>query len=38
MAVTVYKSMDASAPTLTGLAGSLTTVLDAVLVNGCLGV
>jgi hypothetical protein len=34
MAVTVYKSTDASAPTLTGTAGSLTTLLDAVLVNG----
>jgi len=34
MAVTVYKSNDASAPALTGAAGSLCTVLDAVLVNG----
>lgn len=34
MAVTVYKSTDASAPVLNGLAGSLITVLDAVLVNG----
>lgn len=34
MAVTVYKSSDASAPVLTGLAGSLITVLDACLVNG----
>ncbi len=32
--VTVYRSTDASAPTLTGQAGSLTTLLDAVLVNG----
>lgn len=34
MAVTVYKSTDASAPVLTGVAGSLITVLDACLVNG----
>ncbi len=34
MAVTVYKSTDASAPTLSGTAGDLTTLLDAVLVNG----
>jgi len=34
MTVTVYKSTDGSAPTLTGQAGSLTTLLDAVLVNG----
>lgn len=31
---TIYKSTDAGAPTLTGTVGSLTTVLDAVLVNG----
>lgn len=37
MAVTVYKSTDASAPVLTGLAGSLITVLDAILVNGYVG-
>lgn len=34
MAITVYKSTDTSAPTLTGQAGSLITLLDAVLVNG----
>jgi hypothetical protein len=34
MTVRTYKSTDASAPTLTGQAGSLTTLLDAVLVNG----
>lgn len=34
MPVTVYKSTDASAPVLNGVAGSLITVLDAVLVNG----
>jgi len=34
VAVTVYKSSDASAPVLTGVAGSLITLLDAVLVNG----
>lgn len=34
MAVTCYRSSDASAPTLTGVVGSLTTLLDAVLVNG----
>lgn len=34
MPVTVYKSTDASAPVLTGQAGSLITVLDAILVNG----
>lgn len=34
MTVTVYKSTDGSAPTLTGAVGSLTTLLDAVLVNG----
>jgi len=31
---TIYKSSDASAPSLTGQTGSLITVLDAVLVNG----
>ena len=31
---TYYKSTDASAPVLTGTAGSLITVLDAILVNG----
>jgi len=30
----IYRSTDASAPTLTGLVGSLTTLLDACLVNG----
>jgi len=34
MAWTVYKSTDASAPVLTGVAGDLITLLDAVLVNG----
>src|SRR5574341_358034 len=34
MAVTLYKSSDASAPVLTGVAGSLITVLDGCLVNG----
>lgn len=34
MTVRLYQSTDASAPTLTGQAGSLTTLLDAVLVNG----
>jgi hypothetical protein len=34
MAVKVFKSTDASAPVLTGLAGSLVGVLDACLVNG----
>jgi hypothetical protein len=34
MPVTVYRSTDGSAPVLTGLAGSLVTVLDAILVNG----
>lgn len=37
MPVTVYKSTDASAPALNGTAGSLITVLDAVLVNGYTG-
>lgn len=32
--VRVYKDTDGSAPTLTGQVGSLTTLLDAVLVNG----
>jgi hypothetical protein len=34
MTVRVYRSTDASAPTLTGQVGSLTALLDAVLVNG----
>lgn len=34
MATTVYRSTDASAPTLNGTAGSLIAVLDACLVNG----
>lgn len=34
MTVTTYRSTDASAPSLTGLAGSLLTVLDACLING----
>ncbi|NML88765.1 hypothetical protein HHL26_06750 [Sphingobium sp. TB-6] len=34
MTVRVYRSTDASAPTLNGTVGSLLTVLDAVLVNG----
>lgn len=34
MTVNVYRSDDASAPTLNGVAGSLITVLDACLVNG----
>jgi hypothetical protein len=34
MTVRVYRSSDASAPTLTGQVGSLTALLDAVLVNG----
>ncbi len=34
MTVTVYRSTDAGAPQLNGVAGSLITVLDAVLVNG----
>lgn len=34
MAVTVYKSNDASAPTLSGTAGTMINVLDACLVNG----
>jgi hypothetical protein len=34
MTVRVYRSTDASAPVLTGQAGSLTSLLDAVLVNG----
>ena len=33
-AVTLYQSTDASAPSLTGQAGSLAALLDAVLVNG----
>lgn len=34
MSVIVYRSTDTSAPVLDGQAGSLTTLLDAVLVNG----
>jgi hypothetical protein len=34
MAVTLYRSTDASAPVLTGQVGSLIALLDAVLVNG----
>ena len=34
MTVRLYKSTDASAPVLNGNAGSLVTVLDAILVNG----
>lgn len=34
MTVRLYQSTDASAPTLSGSAGALLTVLDAVLVNG----
>lgn len=34
MAVRIYRSTDASAPVLTGQAGALTALLDAVLVNG----
>jgi hypothetical protein len=34
MTVRVYKSTDASAPSLTGQVGSLTALLDAILVNG----
>lgn len=34
MTVRVYKSTDASAPVLTGQVGSLTALLDAILVNG----
>jgi hypothetical protein len=34
MTVRLYKSTDASAPVLTGVAGSLVTLLDAILVNG----
>jgi len=34
MTVRIYTSQDASAPSLTGAAGSLTSLLDAVLVNG----
>lgn len=34
MSVTVYRSSDSSAPTLTGQAGSLIALLDACLVNG----
>lgn len=34
MAVTIYRSTDTSAPSLTGVAGQLITLLDAILVNG----
>ena len=34
MTVRIYRSTDASAPVLSGAAGALATVLDAVLVNG----
>ena len=34
MGVTLYKSTDASAPSLTGQTGSLVALLDAILVNG----
>lgn len=34
MAIKIYRSTDAGAPSLTGQAGSMITVLDAVLVNG----
>lgn len=34
MAIKIYRSTDAGAPSLTGQAGSMVTVLDAVLVNG----
>lgn len=34
MAVNVFKSTDAGAPTLNGTAGALITVLDALLING----
>ncbi|CAK0238795.1 Uncharacterised protein [Burkholderia pseudomallei] len=34
MAVTLYKSTDGSAPSLTGTVGSLVALLDAILVNG----
>ncbi|MBK3333566.1 hypothetical protein [Burkholderia pseudomallei] len=34
MSVTLYKSTDASAPSLTGQTGSLVALLDAILVNG----
>ena len=34
MTVTVYRSTDASAPVLTGVAGAMKAVLDACLVNG----
>lgn len=34
MTVTIYRSTDGSAPTLANSAGQLTTLLDAVLVNG----
>lgn len=34
MAIKIYRSTDAGAPSLTGQVGSMVTVLDAVLVNG----
>lgn len=34
MAIKIYRSTDAGAPSLTGQTGSMVTVLDAVLVNG----
>lgn len=34
MAIKIYRSTDAGAPSLTGQAGSMVTVLDAALVNG----
>lgn len=34
MAITVYRSTDTSAPTMSGTIGSLITVLDACLING----
>lgn len=34
MGVTLYQWTDASAPSLTGQVGSLTALLDAILVNG----
>jgi hypothetical protein len=37
MALTVYKSTDASAPVLSGTAGTLIALLDACLVNGYTG-
>jgi hypothetical protein len=34
MTVRIYRSTDGSAPVLTGQAGKLTDLLDAILVNG----